>query len=167
MVSDNGTVTRNIVTGTNVRGTPDLSRSAQGRARIIVRTTVGVSSYIAVTNSTLGTPSTLLARTGLSAGPLLLTTAPDVVVVTSGATMLDTSGTTLGPSAPVTIPLRGNSAVVITVASGALSVWCASPTWRSLDVAGFVGLSLAHATVVGSGDAILMTSNGTTWALTR
>lgn len=168
MVSDAGTLLRTHATGTNIRGTPDLSRTSDGRARIIVRTTIGLSSYVSLTGTSLSAPSALLVRSGLTAGPLLLATSPDVIVATSGGQLVDRFGTAVTAAMSVTVPIRGGTTGMALLNTGdSLTVWCASPSWRSLDVAGLLGLPNVHATLSGTGDALLLTSGTTTWAFTR
>lgn len=167
MVNDLGALTRTYTVGTNVRGTCELTRTAAGRVRVIARTTKGLSSFTNNTGTTV-TTATLLAKTNLTSGPFVISSNPETMVSSSGTSLVTNDGYEVATTTGVPAALVGTgSGMVITIDGGVVTLWSSTPSWRSLDATSTLGISLSSPTVSGTGDAVLMTSGSSTWAVTR
>lgn len=167
VASDVGLLTRTYTVGTNVRGTTEVTRDALGRFRVLARTTTGISAFSNQAGTSV-TTTVIVTRSNLSSGPFVVGINPEVVLSTSGTSVVASDGTdvTVSSSVPIAIPGAG-AGFALTLDAGVITLWCSTPTWRSLDVVGTLGVTGLTPSVSGTGDAVLLTSGSTTWALTR
>jgi kumamolisin len=167
VVSDTGSLTRNYIVGSNVRGTSEVTRTTTGRLRVIARTTKGLSAFTNVAGTTL-TTTTILSSTALTTGPFVVSANPETVVSMNGTQLLGPDGTQIATVSSTPVPLVGlGSGMMITIDAGIPTLWCSTPTWRPLDISSTLGVSLTTPSVSGSGGALLLTSSTATWAFTR
>lgn len=167
MVSDAGSFLRSFTLGTNLRGTPEITRTAQGRVRVVARTTKGLTAFTNTSGNLMST-AVVLSKSNLTSGPFLVSTSPETILAMSVSTLVTQTGAEIGVTTSSPVPIFGiASGLALTIDDGVLTLWCSTPTWRSLDPASTLGITLTTPRVVGTGDAVIVSSGSFMWAVNR
>ena len=156
--------------GTSLAWPPVFLSPVNGRPRVVVTTSTGYFTNVQTSTGTWSASNVLRSGTLVSPATYLDETST-LVGRTSGGQLLASSNAspiTLGStsSAPVTI-MGSERHIVLGAQGGTLTVWFKTTVWRMLPLSAVANVPTSSGTVLGDGDATVITASSRYFLLAR